>query len=138
MQNPYQNLPVPYSSKLFKFITPPGSPKSTTSDDFDSPSSTRNPRAARLRYGRGGRLHVDRREFKKPRVNSLPRSSLFGLGPESDDEVKMEVDDNMPEDPELLERLESRWKFDNDDAPPYGPQGADEENRVLVDDYNVE
>jgi enhancer of polycomb-like protein len=48
----------------------------------------------------------------------------------------MEVD----EDPEGLERrrrLEERWKYDIDDLPSAGPEGVDEQDRILVDDYSL-
>ncbi|KAG6818398.1 hypothetical protein H0H93_005268 [Arthromyces matolae] len=32
--------------------------------------------------------------------------------------------------------MEARWRFDNDDNPASGPDGSDEQNRVLVDDYS--
>ncbi|CAA7267867.1 unnamed protein product [Cyclocybe aegerita] len=33
--------------------------------------------------------------------------------------------------------LEERWKYDLDDVPPVGPEGADEQDRILVDDYGA-
>ncbi|CAA7267434.1 unnamed protein product [Cyclocybe aegerita] len=35
------------------------------------------------------------------------------------------------------QHLEERWKYDLDDVPPVGPEGADEQDRILVDDYGV-
>lgn len=32
-------------------------------------------------------------------------------------------------------RLSERWKFDDDDGPAVGPDGSEEQDRVLVDDY---
>ena len=34
-------------------------------------------------------------------------------------------------------RLEERWKFDVDDMPPVGPDGAEERDRKLIDDYDT-
>jgi enhancer of polycomb-like protein len=38
-------------------------------------------------------------------------------------------------DDEDMRRLEERWKFDSDDGPGRGPYGADEHDRILVDNY---
>lgn len=40
------------------------------------------------------------------------------------------------EEADRSRRLEERWKYDSDDVPPVGPQGADEQDRTLVDNYN--
>ncbi|KAF8162145.1 hypothetical protein BJ912DRAFT_1049701 [Pholiota molesta] len=63
----------------------------------------------------------------------LPRSSLFGL-PENDEDKNMDVDD--PAEAERLKRLEEQWKYDADDVPPVGPEGADEQSRMLVGHYD--
>ena len=81
---------------------------------------------------------MDRRDTVPRRpVKKYARSSLFGLG----DEDKPEGEDSMDieEDPEELERqrrLEEQWRFDQDDVPPVGPEGADEQDGVLIDDYD--
>ncbi|PPQ93891.1 hypothetical protein CVT25_007804 [Psilocybe cyanescens] len=142
VDNPYQNLPVPYASKLFKYIPPSNTPPwpSSNSDKTDDEFTTAPPhvpRAVRMRYGRGGRILLDRRDAVPRRPTSkLPRSSLFALGDsENEDANGMDVDED-PEEVERTRRLEERWKYDNDDAPPAGPEGPDEQDRVLVDDYN--
>jgi enhancer of polycomb-like protein len=84
-----------------------------------------------MRYGRGGRLFLDRRD-PGPLSKRLPRASLFAL--DEEDET------TLSEDAEVVERqkkLEERWKFDVDDAPPIGPDGAEEHDRELVDDYDA-
>ncbi|KAF8806044.1 hypothetical protein BYT27DRAFT_7339296 [Phlegmacium glaucopus] len=82
---------------------------SATDDDPPTPPpAPRMARAVRLHYGRGGRIHID----------------LI---------LTLDVD----EDPEgERRRLQERWKFDADDAPPVGPDGSEEEDRTLVDDYD--
>lgn len=40
------------------------------------------------------------------------------------------------EDEESLRRMKERWRFDSDDLPAAGPDGPDEEDRILVDDYD--
>lgn len=52
-----------------------------------------------------------------------------------DDEDAMEVDD-VESHEEADRRLSERWRFDADDGPPYGPNGAEEQDRVLVDDFD--
>lgn len=47
----------------------------------------------------------------------------------------MDVDED-DSDVELRRRLSERWKYDADDMPAVGPQGSDEQDRVLVDDYD--
>lgn len=90
-----------------------------------------------MRVGRGGRILLDRRDAVARRpVKKLPRSSLFALG-DSDDEGASGMDvDEDPEEVERSKRNAERWRFDDDDAPPAGREGPDEQDRILVDDYN--
>ena len=137
-QNPYQSPLFPYASKLFKFTPPPEAPfwPSSASDETEVNSSTpnviRQPRAVRMRYGRGGRVHLDRR-ISAPRSFSrrLQRSPQFALEEENEDE------DEDPANEEQCRRLGERWRFDWDDLPPIGPEGVEENDRVLVDDYDA-
>lgn len=87
-------------------------------------------RAVRLRYGRGGRIHLDRRDAISRPFFNLPRSNLFGT-----DEL-MDVDTDNREEDENRNRLAERWRFDMDDSPAVGPDGPEEQDRVLVDDYD--
>ena len=88
-------------------------------------------RAVRMRYGRGGRIYLDRRNTIPPPLATtrLPRSSLFDL------DEPMDIDED-PED-ERRRQLEERWKFDSDDALPVGPDSLEEQDRVLIDDYDT-
>ena len=83
-----------------------------------------------MRYGRGGRVHIDRRDFNTRSIGMKRKRSA--LLPSED---KMDVEEN-DEESERKRRLEERWKFDLDDVPAVGPRGADEENRILIDDYD--
>lgn len=122
LQNPYQPPPSAYASKLFKFIASTrGSVSSTGANEAGLVKATRPSRAARLRYGRGGRLHLDRRTVMR-RVSS-PSELL------SDDE-----ESNM-ETRERARRLFERWKFDDDDNPAIGLEGPDEKDRILLDEF---
>ena len=75
-------------------------------------------------------MFLDRRESSPRSSRRLPRSSLFALeeadGPSED-----------AEDSERVRRLEERWMLDVDDTPPFGPDGAEEHARRIVDDYDT-
>lgn len=69
-----------------------------------------------MRVGRGGRRHLDRR---LPGSRSLP--SFLSSNSSDSEEVNSDG--------------ERMWRYDEDDVPAVGPQGLDEQDRVLVDDY---
>jgi enhancer of polycomb-like protein len=48
----------------------------------------------------------------------------------------MDVDTENPEQDENRSRLEERWRFDMDDSPAIRPEGLEEQDRVLVNDYD--
>jgi enhancer of polycomb-like protein len=137
-QNPYQSPLFPYASKFFKFTSPPEAPSwpSSASDETEVNSSTpnviRQPHAVHMRYGRGGRVHLAC-QISVPRSFSrrLQCSSQFTLEEENEDE------DEDPEGKEQYRRLEERWRFDWDDLPLIGPEGVEENDRFLVDDYDT-
>ena len=86
-----------------------------------------------MRYGRGGRVFLDCRDSAPQRLaRQLSRSSLFDLGEEDKTVLNEDV-----ETAESQKRLEERWKFDIDDMPPVGPDGAEEHDRQLIDDYDT-
>jgi enhancer of polycomb-like protein len=126
---------VPYGERLFKYINGPSHAKAASTDQ--NSQRERQPHALRLRYGRGGRLHLDRRRPRLPagRVLSFAEPSM-----ESDDDEDEEMDEMMRErlDMELEDtrrRLQERWMFDEDDGPAMGPLGSEEQDRVLFDDF---
>ncbi|KAJ2913088.1 hypothetical protein MD484_g7323, partial [Candolleomyces efflorescens] len=135
VDNPFQTPYTPFASRLFRFIPPPSAPSwpadasdKTSESDDERPSSSR---AIRMRYSRNGRLFIDRRDFGRPQsIRKVPRSSLFG----GDEDAKMDVDEEDPEELERMKRQEERWRFDQDDAPP--SPTADESVRTLVDEYD--
>ena len=97
--------------------------------DSDEDPPQPQPRPARIRIGRGGCIRLDRRitaHRALPRRGRGRRSAL--LSPTDEDE-------EQAEDEEAIQRLAERWKFDSDDGPAFGPQGADEQDRILIDDY---
>ncbi|KAG5352167.1 hypothetical protein C0989_003367 [Termitomyces sp. Mn162] len=125
--NPYQIPLVPMTNRLFKYIPVNFQPSET--DGRPILEGRRQPRAVRTRVGRGGRMIVDRRDATPRSTVTSGRSSLFGK-----DSEDMEMADS--EEVETQNRAAARWRFDNDDEPATGPDGPDEQNRVLVDDYS--
>lgn len=131
-QSAYQQPPVPYASRLFKYIPPPEAPAWPSSKSADNDAPARPIRSVRLRIGRGGRRMLDRRDFTS-RPEFTKRQKLESS---SDESEAMEVDED-PEELERRRRLEEQWKYDQDDVPAFGPQGQDEQDRVLVDEYQT-
>ena len=62
-------------------------------------------------------------------LRRLPHSSLFA--PDEEDTLSEDV-----EEAEKEKRLEEHWKFDVDNAPPIGPDGAEDHGQQLIDDYD--
>ncbi|KAF9264627.1 hypothetical protein L218DRAFT_234186 [Marasmius fiardii PR-910] len=124
--------PSAYPSRLFKYINASDVPKALSPEPSDETTPSQSyRRSVRMRYGRGGRMFVDRRvpfsdDFSPRRKR--PR--------EDSDDDSMDVDDKE-EDEEHDRRLKERWRFDSDDGPPYGPNGSDEQDRILVDDFDT-
>lgn len=123
IDNPYQSRPVPYPERLYKYIGSTRlSPSHLTSSSEDEDTPHRDPHALRLRAGRGGRMHLDRRRPPPPARRSRAEFTYIG-------------DDG--EEAERQRRFRERWMFDEDDGPALGPDGPDEHDRVLVDDFQV-
>ncbi|KAJ3812653.1 enhancer of polycomb-like-domain-containing protein [Lentinula aff. lateritia] len=121
---------TPYGSRLFKYISGP-SELGQPSTDADATAGLVPKRSIRLRYGRGGRTFIDRRPHSSQGNFKRCRRIMTS----DDDEDAMEVDD-VESHEEADRRLSERWRFDADDGPPYGPNGAEEQDRVLVDDFD--
>ena len=47
------------------------------------------------------------------------------------------LDSDSDEDVDLRRKLNERWAYDVDDMPPTGPEGQEEHDRKLVDDFSV-
>lgn len=137
IDNAYQQQSVPYASRLFKYIPPPEAPSYPTSEDIEDepPAGTR--RSVRLRVGRGGRKMLDRRDIglrteftKRQKLNPSPDNSKpMNMGEEEEDEGEEKL--------ERQRQIEEQWKYDSDDMPAVGPQGQDEQDRILVDEYQT-
>lgn len=97
--------------------------------------------AVRMRAGRHGHLFIDRRTTITRTIDtSARRSALLALQSRAakaaaNDAMVVDDDDS---DEELSKRIQERWRFDSDDGPAVGPLGSDEQDRVLVDDYQSE
>lgn len=46
------------------------------------------------------------------------------------------MDVSAPEEQEKTRRALEQWRFDADDVPAVGPGGPEEQDRVLVEDYD--
>ncbi|TRM59513.1 enhancer of polycomb-like-domain-containing protein, partial [Schizophyllum amplum] len=122
------------------------------------------------RYGRGGRLLVDRRSTAVRRIDASARrsaifpdiglsslastsqSTLFGSitevqdeQPDADDSGETSDDSRSqaPSPPVAIpdaetpdDRLLAQWAFDVDDTPAVGPEGLEEQDRILLDDFS--
>lgn len=116
LQDAYQPSPIPYPTQLFKAIgSTPDASTSTASAGHSDDELIRSPYAARLRYGRGGRLYLDRRML-------LPEPGRAVYNGEEGD----------VEEEERIRRLHERWRFDRDDEFV----DPDERDRVLVNDLD--
>ncbi|KAF8321148.1 hypothetical protein DL93DRAFT_2163453 [Clavulina sp. PMI_390] len=114
----------------------------------------REGRSMRVRMGRGGRCHVDRRPVGRRAgpptavpgaASNLNRSYMerFAksitvwdanepVGPSSPMETSpTSTAQSQVEQEEVLRRTDERWRFDNDDL------AADDEDRTLVDDFEI-
>ncbi|KAI1789011.1 enhancer of polycomb-like-domain-containing protein [Ganoderma leucocontextum] len=113
--NPYQTLPVSYNARQFKFIPPQSiriPPAQLFTDDDENPVKYY---AGRIRTARGGRMAMDRRF-----VNCRLRAATF--------------DKSDVEEREFRRKIDERFKYDDDDAPPSGPRGLEEQDRKLIDE----
>ena len=109
-----------------------------TSEVNEDESPVRIVRSVRLRVGRGGRRMLDRRDIglrtmfiKQPEFDP-PSDVLNPMDRNDEDEGEEEEEES-----ERRRRIEEQWKYDQDDMPAVGPQGQDERDRVLVDEYQT-
>ncbi|THH09472.1 hypothetical protein EW145_g1997 [Phellinidium pouzarii] len=117
IDTPYQQLPVPLADRFFKGI------RSDVLGAFSAEERYREPMHLRLRRGRGGRMHIDRR---RPNVHA-PFSAADILRFNTRKSPK-DVDAGLEE--EDMNRLAERWKFDT-----VHDIGTDDEDRTLLDDF---
>lgn len=97
---------------------------------MDAERGSEHLRYLRRRVTRSGNTMVDRRDaFSRrhgfsPTTNQPHRS--FGR----------RLEEDFDEDDEDVRKLRERWRFDEDDDPLVAPEGIDEQDRVLVDDFS--
>ena len=123
-QNAYQPVSTTTGQRAFKFIMEEPAPVQ------DSP--TPSYRATRSRRGRGGILRFDRRSHRTKPLEDQDFASVARQGPQ-----EFTIDFDADERVERAKRLRSQWLFDADDEPALGPDGQDEQDRVLVNDYDA-
>jgi len=99
----------------------------------DRDGSPEHLRYLRYRLTRLGGISLDRRDalqrlcIRDDDIRSMRRRRGFGRS--------LEEIFNNAED-EIARRLQERWRFDQDDDPAVAPEGAEEQDRMLVDDYD--
>jgi enhancer of polycomb-like protein len=125
---------VTEAQRHFKWFSPPEALRSL-SPSPDEESSAPQWRAVRVRRGRGGVLRVDRRTTRR----SPPRDELLSYPRRLTKSTT--TDSEMPEEESIAEkevswRIRDRWLFDADDEPCVGPDGPDEKDRALVDEFH--
>ncbi|TFK47739.1 hypothetical protein OE88DRAFT_737780 [Heliocybe sulcata] len=121
---PHQSPPLSWLQRHYKFST------STPNSPEEAPVY----RAIRRRVGRGGRTWMDRRT-RPLRLDGTEASPFEYTRYQPRFRRDREVDE--AEEQERALRIAERWKYDaDDDIPVIGPDGAEESDRVLVDDYD--
>ena len=114
-QNPFQAGPISFAERSFKsFSSSHGNERAST------------PRYLRLRFGRGGRMHLDRRV-------PLPSTSEILANAKFPEKMRGLSEGELAE---KSWRLADRWKFDPDSQPLSSEISLDDEDRILVDDYH--
>jgi len=96
-------------------------------DDDDDKST---PRAIRVRRACGG-WFIDKRTPSSRPSSTIDVSTLFTFRRHLYDSN----DEDHKEDEERAWRLVERWKFNENDSLSAGPDGLDEQDCVLLDDY---
>lgn len=90
-------------------------------------------RATRSRRGRGGIIRFDRRSH---RTKPLEDEDFMLRPREEPKEFTIDFD-GTDERAERAKRLRGQWQFDTDDEPALGPDGQDEQDRVLVNEHEA-
>lgn len=130
-QNPYQRPSLPYPRRYWKAIPPLVRPSGSSSPDPEvEERGFEHLRYLRRRVTRSGNTMVDRRDAFSRRHGFSPTShqSHRGFG--------RRVEESFDENDEDMRKLRERWRFDEDDDPIVAPEGVDEQDRVLVDDFS--
>ncbi|KAF8495934.1 enhancer of polycomb-like-domain-containing protein [Russula emetica] len=134
MENAYQPPPVTQAQRHFKWYSPPEVLRSSSASP-DEDSSVPQWRAVRVRRGRGGVLRVDRRTTRRSPPRDELQSYPWRLTRSTTADSEMPEEESTAEK-EVSWRIRDRWLFDADDEPSVGPDGPDEKDRVLVDEFH--
>ena len=130
-QNSYQRPSFPYTRRYWKAVPPLARPSGSSSVDTDVEETvSEHLRFLRRRVTRSGNTMVDRRDAFCRRHGISPASH------QSHRTFGRSLEDSFDKDDEDIWRLRERWRFDEDDDPMVAPEGIDEQDRVLVDDFS--
>ncbi|KAI0037147.1 enhancer of polycomb-like-domain-containing protein [Vararia minispora EC-137] len=125
IDNSYQPVPPTLGQRFFKFVHEKPPP---VEERVEEPSY----RAVRTRRGRGGVLRFDRRATR-----AHPSRDEDFVRPVRQPLEAVESAQDRDDTSEWAWRLRSQWMHDGDDEPHLGPDGPDEQDRVLVDEFNT-
>ncbi|KAI6018157.1 enhancer of polycomb-like-domain-containing protein [Pisolithus microcarpus] len=136
VESAYQRPSLPYSRRHWKSVSSSSraTPSRSRDDDVGEDAKPEHIRYLRYRLTRLGGVMLDRRDAFMQRMGIsdddgalLRRRRAFGRPLDS-------LFDDV-QDEEMKCRLRERWRFDQDDDPAVAPEGPEEQDRVLIDDY---
>ncbi|KAI9463887.1 enhancer of polycomb-like-domain-containing protein [Boletus coccyginus] len=131
LENSYQRPSVPYTRRFWKAVPPSGRPSgSSSSSDNGGERAFEHLRYLRRRATRSGNTMVDRRDAFC-RTHGFPLTSH-----QSHRSFGRFLEESFDENDENMRRVRERWRFDEDDDPIVAPEGIDEQDRVLIDDFS--
>lgn len=132
VENAYQRPTFPFPRRFFKAIFSSSRPSTPSPNVADEEAE--RVRYVRHRITRLGNAAIDRRDAFIQRYGIHGDDSTFTRRRQA---FARRMDAIIPEDDEEMSaRLRERWRFDQDDEPIVGPEGADEQDRILIDDYD--
>ncbi|KAF9242838.1 enhancer of polycomb-like-domain-containing protein [Melanogaster broomeanus] len=136
VENPYQRPTLPYPRRYWKLVPSSSqmSASSTPDTEEDEDAGPEHVRYLRRRLTRLGGTMLDRRDAFMQRLGIRPDSVTSTQHRRGFGRRLEEAFDDCEND-EDMRRLRERWRFDEDDDPLVAPDGAEEQDRVLVDDY---
>jgi enhancer of polycomb-like protein len=132
VENPYQRPTFSFPRRHWKAIF--SSSRSSTPSPNVADEEPECVRYVRHRVTRLGNAAIDRRNAFIQRYGIHGDDSTFTRRRQA---FARRMDTVIPEDDEEMSaRLRERWRFDQDDEPTVGPEGVDEQDRILIDDYD--
>ena len=129
-QNSYQRPSVPYIRRFWKAVPPSGRPSGPSAADNGGERAFEHLRYLRRRATRSSNTMVDRRDAFC-RTHGFPPTSY-----QSHRSFGRSLEESFDENDEDTWRVRERWRFDEDDDPIVAPEGIDEQDRVLIDDFS--